>query len=93
MKVEVELSPHGELRCWFPTDSVVAGYHVDIPPTQGGLELLLDILTRRTQAKQTTGMKGQPTQWDIEQEIKKFQKKPKIVEGIDTTALADELGI
>lgn len=93
MKVSVELSPHGELRCWFPDGSAVAGYHVDIPPTKGGLELLLDILTRRTDKRQTTGMVGQPTQFDIEQAVKEFKKKPKpaIVDGVNITDLAGEI--
>lgn len=93
MKVEVELSPYGELRCWFPSDSPVAGYHVDIPPTQGGLELLIDVLTRRTQARQTTGMKGQPTQFDIEKAVKEFQKKPKILDGVNISEIAEEIEI
>ena len=93
MKVELELSPHGELRCWFPSDSVVAGYHVDIPPTIGGMELLVDILTRRASAKQTTGMRGQPTQFDIEEAVKKFQKKPKMLDGVNITELGKDIEI
>jgi len=96
MKCEIELSPHGELRCWFPPGSAAPGHHVDIPPTTGGLQLLVDILTRRERGERKIGTLGAPTQWDIEKEVKAFKGKkpaPKVVEGIDVTALAEELDI
>jgi hypothetical protein len=93
MKLELELSPDGELRCWYPSNTPLAGYKVDIPASVGGLELLLDILARRMEGKVKTASPGQPTQWEIEAKIKELKKKPKIVQGIDITQLGEEFDL
>lgn len=93
MKLELELSPDGQLRCWYPSDTPLAGYKVDIPASVGGLELLIDILQRRMEGKKKTGMKGQPTQWDIEEKIKELKKKPKIVDGLNVAELTEGLDL
>lgn len=94
MKLSVELSPDGALRCWYPDGSAVAGYYVDIPPTKGGLELLIDILSRREKPERhTTGMRSQPTQYDIEKLKKEFVKKPKMLDGVNLTELGKDIEI
>lgn len=94
MKLFIELSPHGELRLHFPDSTILAGFSVDIPPTIGGLELLIDTLQRHYEGYRKIGQSGAPTQYQINKMIEEHKKKPKkLMEGVDVSGLDEELGL
>jgi predicted NUDIX family phosphoesterase len=93
MKCEIELSPHGELRLHFPYETGLSGHHIDIPPTKGGLELLIETLQRHVKGEKRIAEQGAPTQWQVNKMMKEHEKKPKKKLGVDVSGLAEELDL
>ena len=93
MKCSISLDPSGQLLLEIPSQTVSGGHSILIPPTEGGLKILLQTLRKRERAISRLGDPGSPTQAQVEAWLRQDRLERASAAKAKTTSQFDGLDI